>query len=197
MSNPDGPKDSSPFVKCTKHGTCRLDCRESCNTRILVNPTKETPTSMNTKDRRDYQRNQRAARAALGKARNALAEMDAISFRSGMLHNHVRDLRELLGVAYSMALDTRLDLWPVDVTPTPETIRLQCKSLLVLAQARGRDGDRTVQEDIEGAVALIQQLAKQKIGAVKPSDHPAGRGTGGLAAQPATGRTGVGARRTS
>lgn len=103
---------------------------------------------MNTKDRRNYRRNQNATLRALTKARHAVAEMDAISFGFGMLHNNIRDLRELLGVAYSMALSTRMEHW-------------------------------------------------NELGAVKPSDHPAGRGTGGLAAQPTTGRTGVGTRRSA
>jgi len=147
MSNPDGPKDSSPFVKCTKHGTCRLNCRSSCNTRKLINPPpplKEAPTSMNTKDRRAYQRNQSAALRYISKARNAVAELDAITHgqKPAMLHSNVRDLRELLSVTFGMTLSTRLELW-------------------------------------------------DDFGAVKPSDHPAGRGKGGLAARSTTGRTAV------
>ena len=39
---------------------------------------------MNTKDRRDYQRNHRVALIALNKARNALAEMDALSHQQAV-----------------------------------------------------------------------------------------------------------------
>jgi len=68
---------------------------------------------MNAKDRQVYWRNQRTALTALNKARNALAEMDAITHgqEPKLFHENVRDLRELLGVTYSMALGTRLERW--------------------------------------------------------------------------------------
>ena len=68
---------------------------------------------MNAKDRKDYQRNQVALLKHLGRARDAIAEMDALTHgtKPTMLNSNVRDLRELLGTSYSMALSTRLELW--------------------------------------------------------------------------------------
>ena len=63
---------------------------------------------MTAKDRQTYRRNQAAALRHLSKTRHALAEMDAVTHGQNpkLLHESVRDLRELLGVAYSMALST-------------------------------------------------------------------------------------------
>lgn len=115
---------------------------------------------MNTKDRRAYRRNHLAALRHLNKARIAIAEMDALTHgdKPSMLNGTLRDLRELSGTAYSMALNTRLELWQ------PHT-------------AKG---------------AAIGGWVPDNFGTVKPSDHPAGRGMGGLAVRPATGRTGAG-----
>lgn len=71
---------------------------------------------MNTKDRRNYRRHQNAALKAINKARNALAEMDALTHNQPdqlpkLLHANVRDLRDLLGTTYSMALGIRVELW--------------------------------------------------------------------------------------
>ena len=67
----------------------------------------------NAKDRREYRRNQTALLRHLGRARDAIAELDALTHgtKPTMLNNNVRDLRELLGTSYSMALSTRLELW--------------------------------------------------------------------------------------
>lgn len=77
---------------------------------------------MNTKDRKDYRRNQRALLKHLSRARNAIAELDALTHgtKPTMHHTNVRNLRELLGLGYGMALDTRLELWLQSPQP-PET----------------------------------------------------------------------------
>jgi len=66
---------------------------------------------MNTKDQRTYLSHHRAALAALNRAGEAIANMDALSFHDApkLLNENVRDLRSLVKVAVSMAISTRLD----------------------------------------------------------------------------------------
>lgn len=68
---------------------------------------------MNAKDRKDFRRNQAALLKHINRARDAVANMDAITHQQEpRMHNsNIRDLRELLGTSYSMALSTRLELW--------------------------------------------------------------------------------------
>jgi len=53
-----------------------------------------------------------------------------------------------------------------DTRPTPETdaatLELLRKSMLVLAKDRGRNGDKTVEQDIECMVVVISQLERER-----------------------------------
>jgi hypothetical protein len=89
---------------------------------------------MNAKDRKDYRRNHAVLLKHINRARDAAAELDAISHgQVPTLHNgFVRDLRSLLGNTYSLALGVRLELWH----PGPADIKLLQRQAVAKLQSR-------------------------------------------------------------
>lgn len=90
---------------------------------------------MNAKDRKDYRRNHAALLKHINRARDAAAELDAISHgEAPTMHNgFVRDLRSLLGNTYSLALGVRIELW----NPGPSDIKfLQRQAVSDLYQSK-------------------------------------------------------------